>query len=42
MESRNVNGAIKSITSNMGGGFLLLYDETLEILHQKQPEGKGS
>ena len=40
MESGNVNGAIKLITNNMGGGILPLDDETLETLHQKHPEGK--
>ena len=40
MESGNVNRAIKLITNNMGGGILPLDEETLEILHQKHPEGK--
>ena len=40
MQNGNVNGAIKILTNNMGGGVLPLNDETLELLRQKYPEGK--
>ena len=40
MEKGNVNGAIRIVTNNMGGGILPLNDETLSLLEQKHPEGR--
>ena len=40
MEKGNVNGAIRIVTNNMGGGILPLNDETLSLLEQKYPEGR--
>ena len=41
MQNGNVNGAIKILTNSMGRGRLPLNDETLGLLRQKHPEGRG-
>ena len=37
MEKRNVNGALKSLTSNISNSTLPLDDKTLSLLKQKHP-----
>ena len=42
MQRGNVNGAMKLLTNNMGGGVLPLNDDTLRLLQLKHPTGKAA
>ena len=39
MENRKINGTIKVLIDNWDGRILPLYNEALEQLHQKYPNG---
>ena len=41
MEKRNVNGALKLLTSNMSSNILGLDNKTLSLLKQKHPSSSG-